>query len=166
MSMPPPVNVVFVVVACCPSPSFWAPCIPAARMLETTAQVDLMLPAIVVPRHHHLRRTSIINLDHQMFLLSRCLVHRLSIKPLPHQNGGSRQGGWVWLVVGNCWQWRWWWQQWRQQRWWRWRQKAGGSSSTIIAKQRLEGLRPAITGDKKLYSKEDYDSNAEKEACK
>jgi hypothetical protein len=38
--------------------------------------------------------------------------------------------------------------------------------STIIAKLRLGGLSAAITGDKKLYSKDKYDSNAENEVRK
>jgi hypothetical protein len=43
---------------------------------------------------------------------------------------------------------------------------AGGSDSTIMAKQRLEGLRPAITGNKKLYSKDEYDFIAENKVRK
>jgi hypothetical protein len=38
--------------------------------------------------------------------------------------------------------------------------------SAIMAKLRLGGLRSAITGDKKLYSKDEYDSNAENEVHK
>jgi hypothetical protein len=38
--------------------------------------------------------------------------------------------------------------------------------SAIMAKQRLGGLRPAITGDKKLYSKDEYDSNTESKVHK
>jgi hypothetical protein len=42
-------------------------------------------------------------------------------------------------------------------------------SSTVgrkLAKLRLEGLPAAITGNKKLYSKNEYDSNAENEVHK
>jgi hypothetical protein len=35
-----------------------------------------------------------------------------------------------------------------------------------LAKLRLGGLLAAITGDKKLYSKDEYDSNAENEMHK
>jgi hypothetical protein len=35
-----------------------------------------------------------------------------------------------------------------------------------LAKLRLGGLPAAITGDKKLYSKDDYDSNKENEVRK
>jgi hypothetical protein len=35
-----------------------------------------------------------------------------------------------------------------------------------LAKLKLGVLPAAITGDKKLYSKDDYDSNAENEVCK
>jgi hypothetical protein len=35
-----------------------------------------------------------------------------------------------------------------------------------LAKFRLGGLPAAITGDKKLYSKDDFDSNAENEVHK
>jgi hypothetical protein len=38
--------------------------------------------------------------------------------------------------------------------------------SAIRAKRRLGGLRPAITGDKKLYSKDEHDSNAENKVRK
>ena len=38
--------------------------------------------------------------------------------------------------------------------------------SAIMAKLRLGGLRPAITGDKKLYSKDEYDSNTESKVHK
>jgi hypothetical protein len=41
-----------------------------------------------------------------------------------------------------------------------------GDSSTIMEKLRLGGLPAAITGDKKLYSKDEYDSNTENEVCK
>jgi hypothetical protein len=41
-----------------------------------------------------------------------------------------------------------------------------GDGSTIMAKLRLGGLLAAITGDKKLYSKDEYDSNAENEVRK
>jgi hypothetical protein len=41
-----------------------------------------------------------------------------------------------------------------------------GDGSTIMAKLRLGGLPAAITGDKKLYSKDEYDSNAENEVRK
>jgi hypothetical protein len=65
-------------------------------------QVDLMLPAIVVPRLHHLRKTSIVNLDRQMSLLFHCLAHHHSIIPLPRQDGGGRQGsGWWSAIVGD-----------------------------------------------------------------
>jgi hypothetical protein len=35
-----------------------------------------------------------------------------------------------------------------------------------MAKQRLGGLRPAITGNKRLYNNNEYDSNAENELHK
>ncbi len=38
-----------------------------------------------------------------------------------------------------------------------------GDGSSIIVKLRLGDLLAAITGNKKLYSKEEYDSNAENE---
>jgi hypothetical protein len=41
-----------------------------------------------------------------------------------------------------------------------------GDGSTIMEKLRLGGLHAAITGNKKLYSKDEYDSNAENEVRK
>ncbi len=116
-------------------------------------QVDPMLLVIIVSRQCHPRRTSIININHPIWS-SCCLLQPLSIIPLPHQDGGSKGGGGWWSAVGDCWQ--------QRQRWQR--LKAGGRA--IIAKQRLGGLRPTITGDKKLYHNNKYDSNAEHEVCK
>jgi hypothetical protein len=42
----------------------------------------------------------------------------------------------------------------------------GWGDTTIMAKQKLGGLRPAITGNKKLYSKDNNDSNTENKVCK
>jgi hypothetical protein len=39
-------------------------------------------------------------------------------------------------------------------------------SIVILAKQRLGGLRPAITGDKKLHRNNKYNSNAENKVRK
>jgi hypothetical protein len=41
-----------------------------------------------------------------------------------------------------------------------------GDGSTIMAKLRLGGLPAAITSNKKLYSKNEYDFNAENEVLK
>ncbi len=37
---------------------------------------------------------------------------------------------------------------------------------SILAKQRLGGLSPVITGNKKLCRNNEYDSNAENKLCK
>jgi hypothetical protein len=41
-----------------------------------------------------------------------------------------------------------------------------GDGTSTMAKSRLGGLLAAKTGDKKLYSKDEYDSNAENEVRK
>jgi hypothetical protein len=73
-----------------------------ARYLQQQPKwIDLMLSGIVVPRHHHPRKTSLVNLNCQMLLLSHYSAHQLLIIQLSCQDSGSRQGedGGRWLAI-------------------------------------------------------------------